>query len=129
MVNASYIMQSLNYLQRINYSLKRYYLKTNNSERTEHSVSRIKNFNMHQTLNLFKTYSLENIFNEEEIKIFSKLKRYYTFICDTCFLEFQYDLNTSIYHKKVDYVNAKAEYIQEQLKMFCYKVECLAFES
>lgn len=129
MVNHMAISETLNYLQRINYSLKKYYLNLNIEERSVQSSTRIKSFNMIQTLNLFKNISLDESFTKEELTVYTNLGKYYKFICDSCFLEFQYDLDSSIYGKKVDYVNAKVKHIKEQLMMFCYKVESLAFEN
>lgn len=128
MIKVEKLAEALNYLQRINYCLKVFYIK-NNEDSSSFSIGRIKNLNMEQTVNLYRNMDLDSIFTEEEKNIFSKLKKYNKFICEKCFIEFQYDLNNSIYHKKVDYVNARIDYIISNLIMFCYKVESIALEN
>jgi hypothetical protein len=129
MINYENIALDLNYMQRINLCLKKYYLESNKIEVDSSNYTKIINYGMLQTLKLFENFSFEGILTEEEIDVFNKLNKYYTFVCDKCFLEYHYDLNNSIYHKKLDYVNAKIKHIKEELKLLCYKIESIAFDN
>ena len=129
MINYENIAMVINYMQRINFCLKKFYLDGNKIEDNSTRYEKISNYSMIQTINLFKNFSFDGFFTKDEIEIFCKLKKHYVFICEKCFLEYYYDLNTSIYHKKLDYVNAKVEHIKEEVKVLCYKIESIAFDN
>lgn len=124
-MNINELSVALNYLQRINYCLKVYYIKKHRDD-SPFTIGRIKTLNFEQTVNLYRNVNIDEIFTEEEVEVFNDLKKHNKFVCENCFMEFQYDLNNSIYHKKVDYVNARISYINNTIKMFCYKMESIA---
>lgn len=129
MVNTENIVQALSYLQRINYCLKIYYTKNIDVEKSAFSRGRIMNLTFHQILNSYKKVDLHLLFEtEEEIEKFEKLPKYYKFICDTCTLEYCYDLDRSIYPKKVDYVDAKVLKTINDIMQICYRLESLTLE-
>lgn len=128
MVDKNNIADTLMYLQRINYSLKVYYLK-NNLDRSNFSKGRIMMFDLNQTMTLYKDYRVDCDLTVEDEEAFKNLKKYYNFICNKCYLEFCYDLNPSIYMKKVEYINAKVEHIKSKLVQLCYKLESVTFEN
>lgn len=127
MLNYENIAKALNYLQRMNYCLKVYYLKNHPSPTRE--KCRISNYNLDRTISLFKPEMLQETFKEEELKVVENLKNYSIFINQKCFIECQYDTNPSIYNKKVEYINAKVEHIIEDVMKLCYVIEGLAIEN
>lgn len=126
MINYENIAKALNYLQRINYSLKVFHLSNHPS--ANHEKRRISNFGLDKTVKLFNKEHIECMFTDDQEKKFENLKNYSLFITQKCFIECQYDTNSSIYNKKVEYINAKVEHIIDEIMELCYVIEGLAFE-
>ena len=57
MINYENIAMAINYMQRINFCLKKFYLDGNKIEENSTRYEKIANYSMIQTINLFKNFS------------------------------------------------------------------------
>ena len=128
MIKTELISNAINYFQRINYSLKTYVAKRNYNVGSPFAKGRINSLNFYQTVSLFEKVELDEIFNSKDKETFKNLTKYFKFVTEKCYLEFHYDLESLVYHKKVDYVNAKLEFICNEMMVFCHKLEGIVFE-
>ncbi len=128
MIKTEFIANAINYFQRINYTFKAQLAKRNYVVGSPFAKARINTLNFYQTINLYEKAELDTNLKGKDKEVFDNLVKYFKFVTEKCYLEFHYDLESPVYHKKVDYVNAKLEFITNEIMIFCHRLEGTAFE-
>lgn len=127
MINQEEMQLAVNYLQRINYGLKRCYYYMTTGTINSFNRKRILNFSIYETFNSCRNFDLTDIFDNRDLEVVLQLPKYTNFVLDKCFIEQYYDLQTILFDRRVDEVNSQLRLIVTKLRGICFKLETYLF--